>query len=129
MGKTRETTSSGSFHERLLAQNMDSPEFRAEFDRASREISAIDALVNGLDELRESSGLSKAELARAIGKDPASVRRLLSAPANPELRTVISIADALDADIVLKRRHSGRKRRQHNPTADTERRPASPVSS
>ena len=41
--------------------------------------------------------MTKAELAREIGKNPASVRRLYAASANPELRTVVAIADALDA--------------------------------
>lgn len=93
-----------SFHERLLAESLEDPELRVEFERARREIAAVDALVNGLDELRGRLGLSKAELARAIGKNPASIRRLLNAPANPELRTVIAVADALDADVVLKPR-------------------------
>jgi Helix-turn-helix len=44
--------------------------------------------------------MTKAELAREIGKNPASVRRLFTAPANPELRTVVAMADALAADVV-----------------------------
>ena len=69
--------------------------------RASREIKAIDAIVTGLDSLRTIHGMTKAELAREIGKNPASVRRLFTAPANPELRTVVALADALDADVVI----------------------------
>jgi transcriptional regulator with XRE-family HTH domain len=86
------------------------PEYRAEFEKASREITAIDAIVNELDGLREAHGLTKAELAREIGKNPASVRRLLTAPANPELRTVIAMADALDADLVIVPRKSRARR-------------------
>ena len=80
---------------------MEDPEFRAEFERACREIQAIDAIVNTLDSLRATHGLTKAELAREIGKNPASVRRLLTAQSNPELRTVVAMADALDADLVI----------------------------
>lgn len=58
----------------------------------------------------DGGGLSKAHLAREIGKHPASVRRLLTAPANPELRTVVALADALDADVqVVPRRATRRK--------------------
>jgi len=80
---------------------MKDPEFRAEFERARREIEAIDAIVNELDSLRTTHGMTKAELAREIGKNPASVRRMFTAPANPELRTVMAMADALDADVVI----------------------------
>jgi DNA-binding phage protein len=89
------------YHDRRLARRLEDPEYRAEFEKASREIKAIDAIVNELDGLREAHGLTKAELAREIGKNPASVRRLLTAPANPELRTVVAMADALNADVVI----------------------------
>jgi transcriptional regulator with XRE-family HTH domain len=52
-----------------------------------------------LDLLREEAGVSKADLARQIGKHPAAVRRLFTAQANPALRTVAAIATALDAEI------------------------------
>jgi hypothetical protein len=45
------------------------------------------------------------------GKNPASVRRLLTASGNPELRTVVAMANALDADIKIVRRSPGRARR------------------
>ncbi len=95
------TQANPNFHDRHLAERMENPEFRAEFERASREIQAIDAIVNTLDSLRATQGLTKAELAREIGKNPASVRRLLTAQSNPELRTVVAMADALDADLVI----------------------------
>jgi transcriptional regulator with XRE-family HTH domain len=68
----------------------------AEFERQQAEIAAVDAIVNELDGLRERSGMTKAALARAIDKNPAAVRRLLTASGNPELRTVVAIAQALD---------------------------------
>jgi len=97
---TTGSRASTSLHDRRLARRLnEDPEFRAEFERQRREIAVIDAIVNALDSLREQHGLSKAELAREIGKNPASVRRLLTAPANPELRTIVSMADALGADV------------------------------
>lgn len=100
-----------SHHDRRLIRRLADPEFRAAFERHKREIESIDAIVNQLDHLRESSGLSKADLARAIDKNPASVRRLLTAPANPELRTVVAMADALDADLTIVPRKNRRSRR------------------
>ena len=87
-------------HDRRLARRLDEdPEFRAEFERQRREIAQIDAVVRQLDELREQAGMSKAELARAIGKEPSSVRRFFTADVNPELKTVAALADVLGARV------------------------------
>jgi DNA-binding XRE family transcriptional regulator len=110
MAGTRDRPIKESFHDRLLADRFKDAEFRAEFERASREIKAIDMIVNKLDSLRATYGLTKAELAREIGKNPASVRRLFTAPANPELRTVVAMADVLDADVVIVPRSRRSKR-------------------
>jgi ribosome-binding protein aMBF1 (putative translation factor) len=102
-----------SYHDRRLARRLkEDPEFRAEFERQRRAIAQIDGVVRQLDQLRESAGLSKAALARQIGKDPASIRRLFTAEVNPELKTVAALASALGAEvkIVSRRRSSGRKR-------------------
>jgi ribosome-binding protein aMBF1 (putative translation factor) len=90
-----------SFHERRRAKQMRDPEFRAEYDRVRGEIDLIDSVVRSLDELRESRGTSKTDLARRIGRNPSSIRRLFTAQSNPELRLVVQIANDLDADIVI----------------------------
>lgn len=54
--------------------------------------------VKGAIWMLRAEGVSKAELAREIGMNPAGVQRLLTAQSNPELRTVVAVADALDAD-------------------------------
>lgn len=41
--------------------------------------------------------MTKAELARLIGRNPSTVRRLFTAEVNPELKTVAAIAAALGA--------------------------------
>ncbi len=71
-------------------------------------------MIRQLDELREAAGLSKAELARRIGRDPSSIRRLFTAHANPELRLVVSIAEDLGAEV---RVVPGRPRRQRKTAA------------
>ena len=88
-------------HDRRLARRLEDPEYRAEFERQKRRLTAIDAIANSLDELREARGFSKAALAREIDKNPAAIRRLLTASGNPELGTVVALADALDADIMV----------------------------
>lgn len=97
-------------HDRRLARRLaQDPEFAAEFERQRRAIDTIDAIIRTLDERRVDLGLSKAELARMIDKNPASVRRMLTAAANPELGTVVAMADALDADVVLVPRKKSRR--------------------
>jgi DNA-binding phage protein len=115
MAKTQSSKSTETFHDRLLAERMNDPEFRAEFERAGREIAAVDAIVNALDSLRDTQGITKADLARDIGKNPAVVRRLLTAQSNPELRTVVAMADALDADVVIVPRPTKSKRAGRTP--------------
>lgn len=87
-------------HDRRLARRLEEdPEFRTEFERQHRQIAQIDDVVRQLDELREKAGMSKAALARAIGKEPSSIRRFFTADVNPELKTVAAIADVLDAKV------------------------------
>jgi ribosome-binding protein aMBF1 (putative translation factor) len=87
-------------HDRRFARRLEEdPEFRAEFERQRRQIDQIDAVVRRLDELREAAGMSKADLARAIGKEPSSIRRFFTADVNPELKTVAAVADILGARV------------------------------
>ena len=99
-----------SFHERRSAERMRDPEFRAEYERARSEIEQIDSVVRSLDQLRESTGMSKTDLARRIGRNPSSIRRLFTAASNPELRLVVQIANDLDADIIVVPRRNKRDR-------------------
>jgi DNA-binding XRE family transcriptional regulator len=89
-----------SHHDRRLARRLkEDPRFRAEFEQQRRQIAQIDAVVRQLDDLRKEAGMSKAELARAIGKEPSSIRRFFTAPVNPELKTVAAVADVLGARV------------------------------
>ena len=98
-------------HREFVDAQLKDPEFRAEYERARREIDQVDSVVRQLDELREAAGLSKAELARRIGRDPSSIRRLFTAQANPELLLVASIADDLGAEVRIVPRPPARRRK------------------
>ena len=100
-----------SYQKRMLAARMEDSEFREEYERARREIDQVDSVIRQLDQLREEAGLSKAELARHIGRDPSSIRRLFTAKANPELLLVASIAEDLGAEVRVVPR-KGKRRRQ-----------------
>jgi DNA-binding XRE family transcriptional regulator len=88
-------------HRRLSAALMNDPEYRVAYERSRREIEAIDRVVQQLDELREEIGLSKAELARMVGRNASSIRRLFTQQSNPELALVAAIATALGARIEI----------------------------
>jgi transcriptional regulator with XRE-family HTH domain len=85
-----------------LATDLQDPEFLRDYVVESMRIATIDRLVNELDEAREAAGLSKAELARAIGAEPASIRRLFaSGHSNPTLGTLAEVASALGMQVTL----------------------------
>src|SRR5215210_4701654 len=98
-----------SFHSRLLAAQMEDPEFKEEYGRARAEIAQVDSVIRQLDTLREEAGISKAELARLIGRNASSIRRLFTASANPELLLVASIAADLDAELTVVQKKKTRK--------------------
>lgn len=85
-----------------LAQDLQDPEFLRDYVVESMRIATIDRLVNALDEAREAAGLTKAELARAIGAEPATIRRLFaSGNSNPTLGTLAEVASALGMQVTL----------------------------
>jgi transcriptional regulator with XRE-family HTH domain len=85
-----------------LTQDLEDPQFLREYVAQSVRIATIDRIVNELDTAREAAGLSKAELARAINSEPATVRRLFSAGhVNPTLGTLAEVAAALGMRVVL----------------------------
>lgn len=94
-----------SVHERRRARRMDDPEYRLAYQRAAREIAQTDAVIQELDALRASMGISKAELARRVNRNASSIRRLFTASqARPELPLVVALADALGAEVRIVRR-------------------------
>src|SRR5260370_25957204 len=84
------------------AEDLEDPPFLREYVAESVRIATIDRIVNELDAAREAAGLSKAELARAINSEPATVRRLFSAGhVNPTLGTLAEVAASLGMRVVL----------------------------
>lgn len=84
-------------YQRRRATELRDPAFREAYEQARTEIAQVDAVMRQLDALREASGVTKAELARLIGRNPSTVRRLFTAEVNPELKTVAAIASVLGA--------------------------------
>jgi len=85
-----------------LAQDLEDPEFLREYVAESMRIATIDHVMSTIDDAREAAGLSKAELARAILKEPATIRRLLASDnSNPTLGTLAEVAAVLGLRITV----------------------------
>ena len=99
-----------------LAQDLNDPWFLRDYVTESIRIATIDRIVNELDEARQAAGLSKAELARAISTEPATVRRLFSAGhVNPTLGTLAEVAAALGMRIILEPLDASERQRVTEP--------------
>lgn len=60
-----------------------------------------------LAQLREKRGLSQSELARQTGVNQAEISRIERGSGNPTERTLLRLADALNADLQLVERPDG----------------------
>ena len=88
--------------DRFLSEKMTDPEFANEYAQARAEIDEIDRIIQTLNEAREKSHLSKAELARRIDASPEIIRRLFtSSSPNPTIATTLRIARALGFTLEL----------------------------
>jgi ribosome-binding protein aMBF1 (putative translation factor) len=92
-------------HERRRERRMLDPEYRRAYQRSAREIAQTDTVIRELDSLRADMGMSKAELARRVGRNASSVRRLFTASrVRPEFPLIAALADALGAELRVVRR-------------------------
>lgn len=85
-----------------LAKDLQDPEFLREYVSESVRMATIDHVVNGLSTALSATGMTKADLARAINTEPATIRRLFSSSSrNPTLGTLAEVAAALGMKVTL----------------------------
>jgi DNA-binding XRE family transcriptional regulator len=85
-----------------LDEDLRDDEFHRQFLLESERIATVDRIVNQLDDVRRELGVTKADLARAIGRTPESIRRLLTAKSvNPQLSLVAELASVLGYRVTL----------------------------
>jgi len=93
----------GAFWEDVAADVRD-PDFARAYAAEAIRIRTVDALVNALNDAASSEGVSRAEIARAAGMQPAAVRRLLTATTvNPTVSTLVEVAAALGFRVTLEK--------------------------
>lgn len=95
-------TSPSAFWTDLHGRLEEEPEFARQYLLEWVRITTVDRLVNQLEDERKHLGLTKAGLARAIQRDPAAIRRLLSdAKGNPTVESISSVAAAMGFKLEL----------------------------
>ena len=91
-----------SVYQSMLDSVLTDPELKAEHDREVAMYLGVSDLLNQLEELRVSAGMTKADLARAAGMQPSNLRKLLSTgEKNFEIGTLVKLANALGASLNL----------------------------
>jgi DNA-binding phage protein len=108
--------------DRFVAEQLKSPSFAREFERAGVEVRAIDELIRGIDAARIELGMTKADLARRVSTTPEAMRRLLTSPdANPTFTTILHVLEAVEIGLSLhrlpKRPEAARARQRHRQIA------------
>lgn len=94
---------SGAAFEQWVEEQLRDPEVRDAYERAGARVESTVQLMRALDLLREQVGLSKAEVARRMGRKPEAVSRLLrSGSSNPTLETLVELVTALDLQLELR---------------------------
>src|SRR5438132_1279779 len=94
--------SRGGRWEQIRARKLADPAARERYERTRRTVAAIRETLMRLDDERAETGLTKAELARRVGANPATMRRLLSSGQhNPTLKTLLEICDVLGMEITV----------------------------
>jgi DNA-binding XRE family transcriptional regulator len=86
----------------IRARKLAEPAAQERYDRTRRTVAAIRETLMRVDDERARAGLTKAELARRLGANPATMRRLLSSgQRNPTLKTVLEICDVLGLEVTV----------------------------
>jgi len=87
-----------------LEKELEDPAFRRQFILERNRVETVDRVMNLIIDALEESGLSRADVARAIGSHSSAVRRLLNldaGPVNPTLGTLSDVAAVLGFQVEL----------------------------
>lgn len=87
-----------------LGHDLEDPEFYQHFALEQNRINTVDRVMNSLIDALEASGLTKADVARAVDNHASAIRRLLNREAegaNPTLQTLSDVAAVLGFQVEL----------------------------
>jgi DNA-binding phage protein len=97
----REESAVSKLDHMIATRKAESPRFADAFDRAWHEIEATNEFMSAIADILEQRGLSKAELARRIDRNPSAVRKLFLDGANPTLDTALHVLHALGLEMIV----------------------------
>jgi predicted transcriptional regulator len=80
---------------KMLEEDLKNPEFKAEWEKLQPERAILQALI----EARKETGLSQKELSKRSGIHQGDISKLENGNANPSLKTLRKLADALGKDL------------------------------
>jgi ribosome-binding protein aMBF1 (putative translation factor) len=104
-GSDQDAAAVGDPGPRSVAQRRSVTSTRDAYREARRRIDRFDRLARALDDRRQQLGMTEAELARRTQLAPGLVQRLLTVRGlNPPIGTLTAIADALELELVVRRR-------------------------
>lgn len=86
-----------SSFEKYLNEQMQNPEFAAEYNALAPEFSIIQAMIDA----RKASGLTQKQLAEKTGIAQSDISKLENGVANPSLRTLRRLADGMGMQIKI----------------------------
>jgi ribosome-binding protein aMBF1 (putative translation factor) len=81
----------------FLADQMQDPEFKAEYDALEPEFAIIQAMVDA----RKSSGLTQKQLSERTGIAQADISKLENGNANPSIRTLQRLAAGMGMRVTI----------------------------
>lgn len=92
----------GAAFDRYLDERFPDDESRAALESRVRAVKVAADLLKVVDEVRRRRGISRAAIAEGMGKDPATVSRLLNNPSpNPTVATVLDFLEVLDVYLTV----------------------------
>ena len=81
----------------FLEEQLKDPEFKAEYDALEPEFAIIHAMIDA----RKNSGLTQKQLAERTGMAQGDISKIENGNANPSLRTLKRLAEAMDMKLKL----------------------------
>ena len=84
-------------YDKYVEEQLKDPEFKAEYDALEPEFAIIHAMIDA----RKKTGLTQKQLAERTGMAQGDISKIENGNANPSLRTLKRLAEAMDMKLKL----------------------------
>jgi len=83
--------------DKYVTKKLENPDFRAEYDALEPEFAIVHAMIDA----RKNTGLTQKQLAERTGIAQGDISKIENGNANPSIRTLKRIAEAMDMKLKL----------------------------